>query len=56
MKSTLATTLALLPLVAFSATAQAAADPTRDRQSILAMQGEHIVDFAFDETVLLQPG
>ena len=56
MKSTLATTLALLPLVAFSATAQAAADPARDRQSILAMQGEHIVDFAFDETVLLQPG
>ena len=55
MKSTLATTLALLPLVAFSATAQAAADPARDRQSILAMQGEHIVDFAFDETVLLQP-
>ena len=56
MKSTLATTLALLPLVAFNATAQAAADPARDRQSILAMQGEHIVDFAFDETVLLQPG
>ena len=56
MKSTLTTTLALLPLVAFNATAQAAADPARDRQSILAMQGEHIVDFAFDETVLLQPG
>ena len=56
MKSTLATTLALLPLVAFNAAAQAAADPARDRQSILAMQGEHIVDFAFDETVLLQPG
>ena len=34
---------------------QDAADP-RDRQSILAMQGEHLVDFAFDETVLLQPG
>ena len=28
----------------------------RDRQSILAMQGEYLVDFAFDETVLLQPG
>lgn len=34
----------------------ATADPARDRQSILAMQGEYIVDFAFDETVLLQPG
>jgi hypothetical protein len=32
------------------------ADTARDRQSILAMQGEYIVDFAFDETVLLQPG
>ncbi|MGS1078131.1 DUF6607 family protein [Pseudoxanthomonas beigongshangi] len=32
------------------------ADPARDRQSILAMQGEYTVDFAFDETVLLQPG
>ncbi|WP_425477056.1 DUF6607 family protein [Luteimonas cucumeris] len=31
-------------------------NPERDRQSILAMQGEYIVDFAFDETVLLQPG
>ena len=29
---------------------------SRDRQSILAMQGEYLVDFAFDETVLLQPG
>jgi uncharacterized protein DUF6607 len=35
--------------------AQDAIDP-RDRQSILAMQGEYLVDFAFDETVLLQPG
>lgn len=33
-----------------------AADPARDRQSILAMQGDYVVDFAFDETVLLQPG
>ena len=33
-----------------------AADPVRDRQAILAMQGDYTVDFAFDETVLLQPG
>ena len=33
-----------------------AADPVRDRQAILAMQGDYAVDFAFDETVLLQPG
>ena len=32
------------------------ADTSRDHDSILAMQGEYIVDFAFDETVLLQPG
>jgi hypothetical protein len=31
-------------------------DPQRDRASILAMQGEYAVDFAFDETVLLKPG
>ena len=55
MKATLATALALMPLAAFNAMAQGEADPARDRQSILAMQGEHIVDFAFDETVLLQP-
>ncbi len=35
--------------------AGAAPDP-RDRDSILAMKGEYIVDFAFDETVLLKPG
>ena len=40
------------PVPAF---ARDAADP-RDRQSILAMQGEYLVDFAFDETVLLQSG
>lgn len=34
----------------------AAPDTARDRASILAMQGEYIVDFAFDETVLLRPG
>ena len=45
----LAAALALLPLVA-------AADAQRDRASILAMQGEYAVDFAFDETVLLKPG
>ncbi len=31
-------------------------DPQRDHDSILAMQGEYTVDFAFDETVLLKPG
>ena len=56
MKSTLAAAIALMPLAAFNAMAQDAVDSARDRQSILAMQGEHIVDFAFDETVLLQPG
>ncbi|MFA1801637.1 DUF6607 family protein [Xanthomonas campestris pv. campestris] len=45
----LAAALALLPLVA-------AADAQRARASILAMQGEYAVDFAFDETVLLKPG
>jgi hypothetical protein len=48
-----ATPLLLLALVAGIAHA---ADPAADRKSILAMQGEYIVDFAFDETVLLQPG
>ncbi len=53
---------ALLTVLAFAAgiaDADAASttppDP-RDRQSILAMQGGYLVDFAFDETVLLQPG
>lgn len=32
------------------------ASQERDHASILAMQGEYIVDFAFDETVLLKPG
>src|SRR5690606_11970679 len=31
-------------------------DPGRDRDAILGMQGEYLVDFAFDETVLLAPG
>lgn len=44
-------------LLAFGAHAHAQpADPQRDHASILAMQGEYIVDFAFDETVLLKPG
>ena len=47
--------LGMLLLSAAPAFAQDTIDP-RDRQSILAMQGEYLVDFAFDETVLLQPG
>ena len=47
--------LLLLSAATTPAFAQDAIDP-RDRQSILAMQGEYFVDFAFDETVLLQPG
>ena len=35
--------------------ADIAADIAADRKAILAMQGEYTVDFAFDETVLLQP-
>ncbi|MBB1060107.1 DUF6607 family protein [Marilutibacter spongiae] len=52
MKSALAT------LVLLSATAPAlAGEPAAaDRTAILAMQGEYIVDFAFDETVTLQAG
>lgn len=50
--------LSLLTVLLASTGAVAAqdADPARDRASILAMQGEYTVDFAFDETVLLQPG
>ena len=51
--------LSALVLIAGNALAQApstAPDTKRDRQSILAMQGEYLVDFAFDETVLLKPG
>jgi hypothetical protein len=32
-----------------------AADTKRDHDAILAMQGEHTVDFNFEETVILQP-
>ncbi len=48
--------LAASILLALVATPAFAADTARDRASILAMKGEYIVDFAFDETVLLQPG
>ncbi|MFE0501599.1 DUF6607 family protein [Lysobacter soli] len=51
---TLALNLGLL--AAAVSPAAFAADTSRDHDSILAMQGEYIVDFAFDETVLLQPG
>lgn len=54
MKKPVAIVLSTVVL-AMSSTALAA-DPDRDRQSILAMQGDYTVDFAFDETVLLQPG
>lgn len=47
--------LCLMTCLAASAAVHATT-PARDRASILAMQGEYIVDFAFDETVLLQPG
>lgn len=62
MKSTLAAALALAAFATGIVGAQdpqpavAAADPARDHDAILAMQGEYLVDFAFDETVLLQPG
>ena len=55
MKTVPALGMLLLSAASTPAFAQGAADP-RDRQSILAMQGEYLVDFAFDETVLLQPG
>ncbi len=60
MKSRLIAT-GLAGLLTFSTLARAhdhpaQTDAARDRASILAMQGEYIVDFVFDETVLLQPG
>ena len=50
--------LALTLLASAAAHAQdaAVADPAKDRAAILAMQGEYLVDFIFDETVLLAPG
>lgn len=56
MKSVLAIAIFLPSVASGIASAQEATSAARDRQSILAMQGEYIVDFAFDETVLLQPG
>jgi len=46
-------------MLLFAVAGTASAQPTdiaRDHASILAMQGEYTVDFAFDETVLLKPG
>jgi len=48
--------LALSAAGALPAQEAAAPDPAKDRAAILAMQGEYLVDFAFDETVLLAPG
>ncbi|WP_202844230.1 DUF6607 family protein [Luteimonas saliphila] len=44
------------PGVAPAQEASTTPDPDKDRQAILAMQGEYLVRFAFDETVLLAPG
>ena len=51
--------LALVPLLcggAAVASEPLPPDPARDREAILAMQGEYKVSFAFDETVLLADG
>src|SRR3546814_13114880 len=62
MKPTMAAALALSALATGAAGAQdphpapAVPDPARDHASILAMQGEQIVDFALADTVLLPPG
>lgn len=56
MKAYLTAGLLLPMLISAPLAAQDTANPEQDRKSILAMQGEHIVDFAFDETVLLKPG
>ena len=53
--SRVATVLLLVAGIAHAHADASTPDP-RDRQSILAMQGEYLVDFAFDETVLLKPG
>jgi uncharacterized protein DUF6607 len=55
MKYVLAATLILFSATPGAGSAQVPSGTARDRQSILSMQGEYIVDFAFDETVLLQP-
>src|SRR5690606_32818050 len=46
----------LLLCAATGAASAAPADIARDHDTILRMQGEYAVDFAFDETVLLKPG
>ena len=46
----------LLCATGANANAQTSSPVDADRKAILAMQGEYTVDFAFDETVLLQPG
>ncbi len=56
MNKQVAIALSVLLSAAPAWAADANPDPARDRQSILAMQGDYLVDFAFDETVLLQPG
>ncbi|RZZ86288.1 DUF6607 family protein [Pseudoxanthomonas winnipegensis] len=49
--------IAALAALAVLAPAHAkSADPARDHAAILKIAGEFAVDFAFDETVLLQPG
>ncbi len=55
MKSFLAAALAMSAFATAPALADAP-DPARDHASILAMRGEYLVRFNFDETVLLQPG
>ncbi|MGJ4804029.1 DUF6607 family protein [Luteimonas sp. SDU82] len=52
----LAASLGLALCVATAHAQDHMGDPARDREAILAMQGEYQVDFAFDETVLLAPG
>src|SRR3546814_12874651 len=62
MKPTMAAALALSALAPGAAGAQdphpatAVPDPARDHASLLALQGEPLVEFAFDEPVLLPPG
>ncbi len=52
----LQTASAMLLLAASGVASAQPSDIARDHDSILAMQGEYTVDFAFDETVLLKPG
>lgn len=47
---------ALLALAPVAIAQGATPAPERDRAAILAMQGEYDVEFAFDETVIYQPG